>query len=91
MADAIMLGNGEGVSSWPDGSSNRRNASQSDSALQPILRTNVLNGHHVVEFGTDASPWGLGGWISVNNKTQFHFSGKLAGGYCCVRCGHRSL
>ena len=27
-----------------------------------------------VEFGTDASPWGLGGWISVNGVIQYYFS-----------------
>ena len=31
-----------------------------------------------VEFGTDASPWGLGGWISVNGSIKHHFSDRLS-------------
>lgn len=31
----------------------------------------------IVEMGTDASPWGIGGWLSVNGKTTHFFSCRL--------------
>ena len=32
----------------------------------------------VIEFGTDASMWGLGGWASANGKIIFQFSDKIS-------------
>ena len=31
----------------------------------------------VVEIGTDASPWGLGGWLSVNGVITQYFASPL--------------
>ena len=53
-ADAISGSSGDRVSTWTDSSSNSRHATQSSAALQPILRTNALNGHNVIEFGTSS-------------------------------------
>ena len=32
----------------------------------------------VVEIGTDASPWEMGGWLSINGTITKLFAGKLA-------------
>ena len=51
-ANAVTGSSGDPVATWSDSGPNGRHATQSTSALQPILRTNVLNNHSVIEFGT---------------------------------------
>ena len=29
-------------------------------------------------IGTDASPWGLGGWIAINGSIRYHFSSQIS-------------
>jgi hypothetical protein len=36
-----------------------------------------IGGGDVIEIGTDASPWGLGGWLSINGKITRHFSDSI--------------
>ena len=41
-------------------------------SLEAYLRAGIT-----VEIGTDASPWGLGGWLSVGGKVTSYFASKL--------------
>lgn len=53
-ADALGLSDGAAVSSWTDSSGNSNPATQSTGGLQPIYKTNIINGLAVVRFnGTD--------------------------------------
>ena len=40
--------------------------------LTAFLRTGTL-----IEIGTDASPWGLGGWLAIGGKITHYFSGPV--------------
>ena len=48
------------------------------SKTMPIMRTFTLSAYlrvgTLIEIGTDASPWGLGGWLSVGGKLTHYFS-----------------
>ncbi|NBC84048.1 MAG: HYR domain-containing protein [Bacteroidetes bacterium] len=50
MADSITGADGSDVTLWEDISGNNFDFSQPNSSFTPILRTNQLNGHHIVEF-----------------------------------------
>jgi hypothetical protein len=43
-------------------------------ATRTFLLTEFMGGGDLVEIGTDASPWGLGGWLSVNGAVVKYFS-----------------
>jgi hypothetical protein len=47
----------------------------------PIERVFTLAAFHrsgtVIEIGTDASPWGLGGWLAIGGKITHYFSGPV--------------
>ncbi|MEQ1734496.1 MAG: hypothetical protein ABL940_12540, partial [Bacteroidia bacterium] len=49
-ADSGITQSGANVTSWADNSGNANNAQQSNINAQPILATNVLNGHSAIHF-----------------------------------------
>lgn len=50
-ADALALADAAAVDSWTDSSGLGRHAVQASGPLQPVYRTNIVNGQPAIEFG----------------------------------------
>lgn len=58
-ADALLLADGDPVSTWPDSSTNSNDATQGTSGFMPTFVENVVNGKPVVRFdGSDLLQFG---------------------------------
>lgn len=65
-ADAITGKNdGDAISTWTDSSGNNNNATQATVSLQPVYKTNILNGQPVVRF--DAADDGMSTTLGVSS------------------------
>ena len=48
------------------------------SRIERFLRIDAyLRTRPIVEFGTDASPWGMGGWLAIDGKITHFFAFQL--------------
>lgn len=77
-ASRLPLTDGDKVSSWTDYSGRSAHAVQSDSAKQPVYKTNIINGKPVVRFPETGGEHLLLTSASLANGTAMFFVGNFS-------------